>query len=120
MKVNFKFLVLTLMLFLLATPIFASNAIQELNFNDPSSVVLWLMPLLTLGGVWLLRKLPFISGSITLFLVPLVSIGITWLTSIITGDASWIAQILAGVGSVFLHQLSEHLSKQNKKKVHSN
>ena len=104
---QFKFLILAFAL-CIAMPVMAFTN-QDLDFKEPSSIVLWLTPVITLFATWLIKKVaPFISGVITLVLVPLIAAGITWLTSIITGDASWVAQILAGTGAVLLHQFSEY------------
>lgn len=104
-----KFLLLAVVLFI-ALPVMASTSVvQDLDFQEPSTIVLWLTPVLTLAGTWLIKKTaPFVTGVITLIIVPLLATGITWLTSIIAGDASWTAQILAGVGAVFMHQLYEY------------
>lgn len=111
MKLHLKFFILAL-LFLAAIPVTAQDvAFEELNFQEPSNIVLWLTPLLTLAGTWLLKKIPAVSGTITLIIVPIVAAGITWLSSIVTGDANWTAQILAGSGAVLLHQFYEHFKK---------
>ena len=109
MKSHLKFFILTLLL-LIALPAMASN--QDLDFKEPSTIVLWLTPILTLAGTWLIKKVaPFVTGVVTLIVVPLMAAGITWLTSIVTGDANWTAQILAGAGAVLLHQLYENFNK---------
>lgn len=103
-----KFLLLA-MLLVVSIPAMAQN----LDFQEPSTIVLWVTPLITLAGTWLIKKLaPFVTGVVTLILVPILAAGITWLTAIITGDASWTAQILAGTGAVLLHQLYEYFKPQ--------
>ena len=103
-----KFIILT-MLLLASIPATAQN----LDFKEPSTIVLWLTPLLTLAATWLIKKVaPFVTGVVTLLVVPLLAALITWLTTIITGDTEWLAQIFAGIGSVFVHQLYEYF-KQN-------
>lgn len=111
MKFNFKIVLLSMLL--LATFSASALAPQDLDFQEPSTIVLWLTPVITLGATWLLKKIaPFVTGIVTLMVVPLIAIGITWLTSIFTGDASWTAQTLAGVGAVFLHQISLYFNKE--------
>ena len=105
---QFKFLLLAFTL-CIAMPAMAFTSNQDLDFQEPSSIVLWLTPLITLGATWLIKKIaPYITGVVTLIVVPLIAAAITWLTNIITGDASWAAQILAGCGAVLLHQFYEY------------
>lgn len=100
-----QFLLTLLFLVCIPLSIFAATS-QELDFKEPSSIVIWLMPLLTLSATWLIKKIaPFITGNVTLMVVPLLALAITWLTSIITGEASWLEQLLAGVGAVYVNQL---------------
>lgn len=109
MKFQLKFILLALLLSL-SIPVMAS---QEVNFSEPSTIVLWLTPVLTLIGTWALKFIPAISGTLTLIAVPIVSALISWVTNYLTGDSSYIEQILAGVGAVWLHQLYEHLTTDN-------
>lgn len=110
MKVNFKFLVLFM---LLAVPalIFASDVVP-IDFASPTSLLTWLMPIITLGVTWLVKKIaPFVTGTTTLIVVPLIATGTAYLGTL-ASDSSFIVMFFAGIGSVFLNQFYRQITNK--------
>jgi hypothetical protein len=104
--------ILALMLLLLAVPaaLFAQDG-DAIDFGNATSVITWLMPVITLGVTWLVKKIaPFVTGTITLIAVPLVSTGIAYLSTLISEDSSFWLNAAVGLGSVFLNQLYRSLT----------
>lgn len=108
---NLKLLlgILVIAFVLAPTMLFAQG--DEINFGSATSVITWLMPVITLGVTWLIKKIaPFVQGTATLIVVPLVSTGIAWLSTLIDADTSFVVSLLAGLGSVFLNQFYRYLT----------
>lgn len=90
---------------LLFAPVFLMAQDEPIEFGNAQSILTWLMPVITLGVTWLVKKIsPFITGTVTLIAVPLISTGIAYLGTI-SSDSNFIVLFLAGLGSVFLNQL---------------
>ena len=86
---------------------------DTVDFSDATSVITWLMPIITLGVTWLVKKIaPFVTGTATLFVVPIVSAGISYLSTLVTDDAGFLLNFGVGLASVFLNQLYRHLTNQ--------
>lgn len=84
---------------------------SPIDFGSASSVITWLMPVLTLAFTWLIKKIaPFVTGTVTLIVVPLVSTGLAYLGTVISNDTSWLISFLVGLGSVFLNQFYKYLT----------
>ena len=104
-----KLLVVALLLAPLA--IFAQDG-GSIDFTSAQSVITWLMPVITLGVTYLIKKiLPFITGTVTLIAVPLVSSGIAYLGTIVDADTSFLVSFLVGLASVFLNQLYRSITQ---------
>lgn len=109
---NLKFLLSLFVVAFLLVPatLFAQEG--EVDFGSATSVIEWLMPIITLGVTWLVKKIaPFVQGTVTLFVVPLVSAGIGYLATLIDADASFLVSFLAGLGSVFLNQFYRSITE---------
>lgn len=100
------------MIAFIMAPMFAlAQGDDAIDFGSATSVITWLMPVITLGVTWLVKKIaPFVSGIGTLIVVPLVSTGIAYLGTLVTPESSFLVSLLAGLGSVFLHQLYRQLT----------
>jgi hypothetical protein len=111
MKANVLSKIAVPTLFLLApVAIFAQD--EPIDFGQASSVITWLMPVITLGATWLIKKIaPFITGTVTLIVVPLVSTAIAWLGTVIDGTTDFWVSLLAGLGAVFLNQLYRYITE---------
>ena len=110
-----KLILLTMLL--AVQGMFALTLIQdvpEVDLTNVNTLVAIVTPLVTLAATWLLKKiLPFITGIKTLVVVPIVA-GIFTLLSdlLITHDLSFIVQLVAGIGAVFIHQLYVQLTQE--------
>lgn len=101
MKNSLKLLVVVLL-----APMALMAQEENIDFGNATSVITWLMPLITLGTTWLIKKIaPVITGTTTLIVVPLVSTAIAWIGTVLQPDSSFIISFLVGLGSVFLNQL---------------
>src|SRR5690606_20081485 len=109
---------LILLTFLLAVQgMFALTLIQdvpEVDLTNVNTLVAIVTPLVTLAATWLLKKiLPFITGIKTLVVVPIVAGIFTLLSDLLfTHDLSFIVQLVAGIGAVFIHQLYVQLTQE--------
>jgi len=106
MKTNF----LLLALLLVTTSLFAQTD-QNINLEDPSSLVAYLTPIIVLVTTKLVRLVkPSIPGWATMVVVMLLSLIVTWLTNYIGDpDVNYLQQFLLGLVSVFIHQFKEQV-----------
>tara|TARA_A100000172_G_C3044260_1_gene111868 strand:- start:53509 stop:53874 length:366 start_codon:yes stop_codon:yes gene_type:complete len=109
-KAGFANIGLALLLFV---PLLGMAQEETIEFSSAASVLTWLMPLITLGVTWLVKKiLPFVTGTVTLIAVPLITTGLAYLGTI-ASDSNFIVLFLGGLGSVFLNQLYREITKTN-------
>lgn len=107
---NLKFILLLLAFAFVPTLLMAQD--ETIDFGSATSVITWLMPVITLGATWLIKKIiPKITGTLTLIVVPLVSTGIAYLGTLVSDDSSFFINLLAGLGSVFLNQFYRALTQ---------
>tara|TARA_R110000744_G_scaffold195512_1_gene314572 strand:+ start:29977 stop:30321 length:345 start_codon:yes stop_codon:yes gene_type:complete len=98
---------LLLLIIFVFTPvlIFGQDDGGVIDFKDPVSVLTWIMPVLTLGATWLVKKVaPFINGTVTLIVVPIISSALAYFGTMADGSSSWIVLFVSGIASVFLNQ----------------
>lgn len=111
MKKSIALIGLMLMAFLVLIPTALFAQSDPIDFGSASSLITWLMPVITLGVTWLVKKIaPFVTGTVTLIVVPLVSTGIAWLGTVVDADSSFLVSLLAGLGSVFLNQFYRQIT----------
>lgn len=103
---------LKLLFVLLLAPMALLAQEETIDFGNATSVITWLMPLITLGTTWLIKQIaPVVTGTATLIVVPLVSTAIAWLGTALEPDSSFTISFLVGLGSVFLNQLYREITK---------
>ena len=118
MKNNFNFnsfgKLLLFALLILTPMLILAQGEETIDFGSATSVITWLMPFITLGVTWLVKKIaPFVTGTVTLIAVPLISTGVAWLGTLIDADTSFVVSLLAGLGSVFLNQFYRQLTSSD-------
>lgn len=89
-----------------ALPVMAQTA-QDVDVNDPASVVAYLTTFIVLAVTWLVRKLrPSIPGWATMLVVVGLSSAASYLTGLVGNpELGWLAQFGLGLASTFVHQL---------------
>lgn len=113
MKLNFKYLIMTLAMLAFTTVTFAlGQDVPEVDLTSPTVILGILTPVLTLGAVWAAKKIiPSLQGIGTLIAVPVIAGLITLISNaFVDNDLSWILQLVLGMGSVFLNQFYRELN----------
>ncbi|WP_027064589.1 hypothetical protein [Maribacter sp. Hel_I_7] len=107
MKNSLKLLVVVLL-----APMALLAQEESIEFDNATSVLTWLMPLITLGVTWLVKKIaPFVTGTTTLIVVPLIATASAYLGTL-ASDGNFIVMFLTGLGSVFLNQLYRSVTSE--------
>lgn len=79
--------------------------------GSTNSLVLALTPIVTLLSVFVVNFILKLNGTIKLLIVTVVSAGLPYLTDwALNADGSWLIQFVAGLASVFVHQIFKGLN----------
>lgn len=119
LKINFymktKFLLLAVLLFFGGVAFAMPEMVQEVDVQDPASLVVYLTPFIVLAATYLIRLVkPSIPGWATMLVVLAFSTLTSFLTDLLANpDIGFFAQLGLGLASVFVHQLQKQFSSDS-------
>lgn len=110
-----KFLLLLVMFLFSAVAVAMPEVAQEVDIQDPSSIVVYLTPFIVLAATYLIRLVkPSIPGWATMLVVLAFSTLTTFLTDLLANpDIGFFAQFGLGLASVFVHQLQKQFTSND-------
>lgn len=100
--------ILTMILLFVPMMLFAQG---DTDVGSTNSLVLALTPIATLLSVFVVNAILKLNGTVKLLIVTVVSAGLPYLTDwALNADGSWLIQFVAGLASVFVHQIFKGLN----------